>query len=201
MEERERRGDVINNEMLFFPCTRHQCILGTVSSILGVDVILLFWLHCFMPHQREQGYDDAILVISSVPSEGLAYSISVFGQAKRQGIDVTTLQLCQAFFTGECGNKKLSSADDSLCVLCWKWPLKKEQTVANYFSCSFKSCIQKIAYNYIMLFVLLKESTIWIVAGKKNTKQYTHNYKVLPSDLQLNQLNQHLQEKQNPLRM
>lgn len=127
--------------------------------------------------------------------------ISVWTSQKTGHRCDNTLQLCQAFFTGECGNKKLSSADDSLCVLCWKWPLKKEQTIANYFSCSFKSCIQKIAYNYIMLFVLLKESTIWIVAGKKPIKQYTHNYKVLPSDLQLNQLNQHLQEKQNPLRM
>lgn len=108
MEERERRGDVINNEILFFPCTRHQCILGTVSSILGVDVILLFWLHCFMPHQREQGYDDAILVISSVPSEGLAYSISVFGQAKRQGIDVTTLSSCAKHFSLESVGTKSS---------------------------------------------------------------------------------------------
>lgn len=44
MEERDGRGDVINKEILFFPCTRHQCILGTVSSILGVDVILFFFL-------------------------------------------------------------------------------------------------------------------------------------------------------------
>lgn len=61
-----------------------------------------------MPHQREQGYDDAILVISSVPSESLAYSISVFGQAKRQGIDVTTLSSCARHFSLESVGTKSS---------------------------------------------------------------------------------------------
>lgn len=90
-----------------------------------------------MPHQREQGYDDAILVISSVPSESLAYSISVFGQAKRQGIDVTTLSSCARHFSLE--------SSHLLVILSVYYAgndlYKKEQTVANYFSCSFKNCI------------------------------------------------------------
>lgn len=91
-----------------------------------------------MPHQREQGYDDAILVISSVPSESLAYSISVFGQAKRQGIDVTTLSSCARHFSLESVGTKSSHL---LVYYAGNDLYKKEQTVANYFSCSFKNCI------------------------------------------------------------
>lgn len=49
-----------------------------------------------------------------------------------------------------------------------------------------------------MFFVLLKVVYCLNCRRKKPPQNNTHNYKVLPHDLQLNQ---HLQEKQNPLRM
>lgn len=55
MEERDGRGDVINKEILFFPFTRHQCILGTVSSILGVDAILFFLVTLFHATPKRTG--------------------------------------------------------------------------------------------------------------------------------------------------